>query len=188
MAMDPNIVGDDLPSLGDQTTEAVADLDMMEEEPEEDINSKRVTLADLCAKGAALYAHKNYEEAAECYAKAAEQQADINGEMSPENSEILFLYGRSLFKVGQSKSDVLGGKAAGDKKKANGASKQPKNAEASSSAAAENPAEGITEEGVAIIAGQKEGQKKDDEKLEEKKPLFQFTGDENWDDSDGEVR
>jgi HAT1-interacting factor 1 len=152
----------------------------MEDEPEEDINSKKVTLADLCAKGAALYAHKNYEAAAEIYAKAAEQQAELNGEMNPENSEILFLYGRSLFKVGQSKSDVLGGKASGDKKKANGGSKLGKKAGVSSSAA---PADRVTEEGVAIIAANKEGSK-DTIELEANKPLFQFNGDENFDDSD----
>jgi hypothetical protein len=166
-----------------------------DEEIEEPIESKKVTLADLCAKGAALYAHKQWEEAAEIYATAAEQQADINGEMNPENSEILFLYGRSLFKVGQSKSDVLGGKAgSGDKKGANGAAKKggkkAKGEGASTAAAAEAPVESeaqrVAEEGVAIVAAQKEGLKKDD-KLDAKKPLFQFTGDENWDDSDEEV-
>jgi HAT1-interacting factor 1 len=154
----------------------------VEVEPEEDINSKKVTLADLCAKGTALYAHKKYEEATECFAKAAELQAEINGEMSPENSEILFLYGRSLFKVGQSKSDVLGGKAPAEKKPPKPLGKTAKKAEAVQT---ETPAERITEEGVAIIANQAEGAKSE-ETVEGKKPLFQFTGDENFDDSDDE--
>ena len=156
-------------------------------QPDEDILSRRVTLADICAKGTALYAHKSYDEAAECFATAAELQADMNGEMNPENSEILFLYGRSLFKVGQSKSDVLGGKAAGDKKKPTNAAKQGGASKAEASAApAETEAERITEEGVAIVAADKEGEKKAEEVLEAKKPLFQFTGDENFDDSDEE--
>ncbi|ATY65515.1 histone H1-binding [Cordyceps militaris] len=133
---------------------------------EEDEKSKKVTLADLSAKGSALYAHKHYEEAAEVFSRASNLQADLNGELAPENAEILFHYGRSLFRVGQSKSDVLGGHAAGESKKtkANGGT-APK---ASSSklptvdeTATETPAE-----------------------APEKKPLFQFTGDENFVDSD----
>ncbi|CZR60466.1 related to histone H1-binding protein [Phialocephala subalpina] len=149
----------------------------------EAFNSAKVSLADLSAQGTAKYARKLYEEAADLYARASELQAELNGEMSPENAEILFLYGRSLFKVGQSKSDVLGGKAGGEKKKANGSAK-PKKAEAQK----EEPkteSEKITEEGVAIIAGQNGTATKTEE--EGKKPLFQFTGDENFeDDSDEE--
>ncbi|KAK0107261.1 hypothetical protein ONS95_003962 [Cadophora gregata] len=145
-------------------------------------NNVKVSLADLCAKGTAQYAHKNFEEAAELYARAAELQAELNGEMSPDNADILFLYGRSLFKVGQSKSDVLGGKAGGEKKKTNGMAKQKK-----VEAPKEDPkteSEKITEEGVAIVAGQNgtaEGA------VDAKKPLFQFTGDENFEDSDDDA-
>jgi HAT1-interacting factor 1 len=147
----------------------------------EAFNSVKVSLADLCAQGTAKYARKQYEEATDLYARASELQAELNGEMSPENAEVLFLYGRSLFKVGQSKSDVLGGRASGEQKKTNGSSKSKK-------AEAQKPkteSENITEAGVAIIAGQNgsaapaEG--------DGKKPLFQFTGDENFeDDSDDE--
>lgn len=145
-------------------------------------NSIKVSLADLCAKGTAQYAHKNYEEAADMYAQASEMQAELNGEMNPENAEILFLYGRSLFRVGQSKSDVLGGKAGGEKKKPNGSAKpkkEPKKEEKSQ-------LDQIAEEGVAIIAGQNGGAPKVEEGVEAKKPLFQFTGDENFEDSDDE--
>ncbi|CAH0059255.1 unnamed protein product [Clonostachys solani] len=141
-----------------------------EEEKDEDIHSKKVTLADLSAKGTALYAHKNYEEAAEIFSLASILQAEINGETAPENAEILFHYGRSLFKVGQSKSDVLGGSAPAVEKKPAKTSDKPK--------PAEKPAK--TEE---------QGEKASDDKKEEdaaKKPLFQFTGDENFDDSDEE--
>jgi NACalpha-BTF3-like transcription factor len=145
-------------------------------------NSIKVSLADLCAKGTAQYAHKNYEEASDMYAQASEMQAELNGEMNPENAEILFLYGRSLFKVGQSKSDVLGGKAGGEKKKTNGAAKPKKEPVKEDKTELDK----ITEEGVAIIAEQTSGSSKVDEGAEAKKPLFQFTGDENFEDSDDE--
>uniref|UniRef100_A0A8H7K7T9 Tetratricopeptide SHNi-TPR domain-containing protein n=1 Tax=Bionectria ochroleuca TaxID=29856 RepID=A0A8H7K7T9_BIOOC len=130
------------------------------EEKDEDIHSK---------KGTALYAHKNYEEAAEIFSLASILQAEINGETAPENAEILFHYGRSLFKVGQSKSDVLGGSAPVVEKKPAKTSDKPK--------PAEKPAK--TEE-----QGEKAGEDKEEDPA--KKPLFQFTGDENFDDSDEE--
>ncbi|KAF4475437.1 NASP-related protein sim3 [Colletotrichum fructicola Nara gc5] len=152
------------------------------EESEEDTNSKKVTLADLTAKGTALYAKKQYDEAAENFTKAAELQDEINGEMQPQNAEILFLYGRCVFKIGQSKSDVLGGKAAGEKKAEKPKPKAKKAAPAApTDAPAQTEAERITEEGVAIVANETSGAK-----TEETKPLFQFTGDENFDDSDEE--
>lgn len=158
---------------------------------DEDPLSKRVTLADLSARGATLYAHKQYEDATEIFSRASVLQAEINGETAPENAEILFHYGRSLFKVGQSKSDVLGGNAPTEKKtKASGSS--------SKTAAPKTEAQKVTQEGLAIAAGQSsetaEAEKKKEDKpkeggAEEKKPLFQFTGDENFDDaSDEEVR
>lgn len=137
-------------------------------------NSVKVSLADLCAKGTAQYAHKNYEEAADLYARAAELQAELNGEMSPDNAEILFLYGRALFKVGQSNSDVLGGKAAGEQKKANGSAKPKKEPKRES--------EKNTEASVGIVAEENVVPKPED--VDVKKPLFQFTGDENFEGSD----
>ncbi len=146
-------------------------------------NNVKVSLADLCAKGTAQYAHKNFEEAADLYARAAELQAELNGEMSPDNADILFLYGRSLFKVGQSKSDVLGGKAGGEKKRSNGTAKATKAAATKEMPKVES--ETVVEEGVAIIAarnGSVEGS------VDTKKPLFQFTGDENFEDSDEDAQ
>ncbi|OTA69962.1 hypothetical protein K449DRAFT_321570 [Hypoxylon sp. EC38] len=145
-------------------------------DPEERAKSLHVSLADLTAKANALYAQKKYEEAAEVFSHATEMQAEINGEMAPENADILFLYGRSLFKVGQSKSDVLGGKPApAPEKKSNGATDKkpkPKKSQAESSTI-----------GVAIAAGAAAGAEK---VPDAKKPLFQFTGDENFEDSDEE--
>ncbi|KAL2118456.1 hypothetical protein VTJ04DRAFT_8116 [Mycothermus thermophilus] len=139
---------------------------LVELDPEETKKSLNVSLADLCAKATALYAHKKYEEAAEVYGQAAEMQAEMNGEMNPENAEILFLYGRALFKVGQSKSDVLGGKAPEAKPAKPKASGSGKPTNGSTSAAASSSA----------ASGQPEI----------KKPLFQFEGDENFEDSDEE--
>lgn len=170
--------------------------------------SLKVSLADLTARASAIYAQKNYEEAAEAYAQAAEMQAEMNGEMAPENAEILFLYGRSLFRVGQAKSDVLGGKAPATeggqgkpKKKVAKKNKQPSDgtiAAATGAAVAgssksggeekvETPeADRVAQEAVQIIADETSGAKAEKKELEGKKPLFQFTGDENWDDSDEE--
>ncbi|KAJ6443410.1 histone H1-binding protein [Purpureocillium lavendulum] len=145
---------------------------------DEDPKSRRVSLADLSARGTTLYAHKNYDDAAEIFSKASAMQAELNGETAPENAEILFHYGRSVFKVGQSKSDVLGGPAAADKK--------AKPANGGGAASSKNPVETdatkATKEGPAPSAADN----KDEGHTDTKKPLFQFTGDENFDESDDE--
>lgn len=149
----------------------------LESEVDDDIKSKKVTLADLSAKGTALYAHKKYEGAADIFSRASILQAEINGETAPENAEILFHYGRSLFKVGQSKSDVLGGSAPVEKKtKANGGASSKKAAKPEE----EKAATGQPEEGK-----ENKGDEKGDVP-EGKKLLFQFTGDENFDDESDE--
>lgn len=176
----------------------------VELDPEETAKSLRVSLADLSAKASALYVHKKFDEAAEVYAQAAEMQAEMNGEMSPENAEILFLYGRALFKVGQSKSDVLGGKAPEAKKPTKPkAAKQTKSADGSgpataekkegavevagSSAAALAEAEAELNEVLAEAAAQEAAKKeKEEPKPEQKKALFQFQGDENFVESEEE--
>jgi HAT1-interacting factor 1 len=157
---------------------------------EDALNSVRISLADLCAKGTSHFAHKNYTEAADYFARASELQAELNGEMDPENAEILFLYGRSLFKVGQIKSDVLGGKAGGEKKKPKEVAKSKSKKEDSLTAAPSSGLDKITEEGVALVAEKNGVEAKMEDDAGPKKPLFQFTGDENFEDSDeeGEVR
>ncbi|KAK0635802.1 hypothetical protein B0T17DRAFT_587173 [Bombardia bombarda] len=145
-------------------------------DPEQAAQSLKVSLADLSAKAAAQFAHKNYDEAAEMYAQAAEMQAEMNGEMSPDNAEILFMYGRALFKVGQSKSDVLGGRAPEAKKQQPKPKPKPKTAtnESASSAAqtkVENSDAAASTDAAAVPDV-------------EKKPLFHFEGDENFDDSE----
>ncbi|RYP30440.1 hypothetical protein DL767_006251 [Monosporascus sp. MG133] len=162
-----------------------------EEEREKSI---KVSLADMTAKASALYLQKNYEEAAEVYAQASEMQAELNGEMNPDNADILFLYGRSLFKVGQAKSDVLG-TTGGEKKKPSSAAKpkpKPKKSETESSranatAGEKTEAEKAVEEGAAKVAEEAgESEVKKAQPSDAKKPLFQFTGDEDFVDSDEE--
>ncbi|EAQ85844.1 hypothetical protein CHGG_07097 [Chaetomium globosum CBS 148.51] len=156
----------------------------MQLDPEEAAKSLRVSLADLSAKAAALYSQKQYEDASEVYAQAAEMQAEMNGEMNPENAEILFLYGRALFKVGQSNSDVLGGKAPETKK-------QPKPAKAATSkngsaAATASKTSGAVEAVDDAAAQGAANQENEEPKPEQKKALFQFQGDENFTDSEEE--
>ena len=125
-------------------------------------------LHELISSANLQYSLKNYDEAAEIYSQATEIQAEVNGEMSPENAELLYLYGRCLFKVAVSKSDVLGGQVAGEKAKAD--VKKPK-----------TKAEEVILEAVESKADAPK------EKTVANQPFFQITGDENWDtDSDEE--
>ncbi|KAI8629850.1 hypothetical protein F5Y19DRAFT_61759 [Xylariaceae sp. FL1651] len=162
-------------------------------DPEEREKSINVSLADMVAKATALYQSKKYEEAAEIFSTATERQAELNGEMSPKNADVLFLYGRSLFKVGQSNSDVLGGKAQGKKKKKSNVAdkskaKRPRAESSTANASVEEKtgAEKITEEGVAIMAKNAGAEEEKEGAADAKKPLFQFTGDENFEGSDEE--
>lgn len=162
----------------------------MELDPEQATLSLKVSLADLSAKATALYAHKNYEEAAEVYARAAEMQSEMNGEMNPDNAEILFLYGRALFKVGQSNSDVLGGKAPEAKKpkpaKTAKPAKKPKTEATNGNGETEAKVEEAVEEAVGEAAKEVEAKATKDEPPAEKKPLFHFEGDENFEVSDSD--
>ncbi|GAP93394.1 putative histone h1-binding protein [Rosellinia necatrix] len=141
-------------------------------DPEERAKSLNVSLADMVAKATALYHSKKYEEAAEIFSTATERQAELNGEMAPENADVLFLYGRCLFKVGQSNSDVLGGKAPGDKMPK---TKKPQAESSTAGASRQNKTAAEAATGAAA----------EEEKVPDaKKPLFQFNGDENFEDSD----
>jgi len=136
----------------------------------------RAQLDDLISRAAAKDASKDHNAASELYSQATELQAELNGELSPENADLLYAYGKSLYNVAVSKSDVLGSKVAGE----------PNNAPANASPAKPAPkSEGLIKDAI----------KKSDATTEEKdgksepaqsKPLFQFTGDENFVDSDSE--
>lgn len=155
-------------------------------------------LDQLKASATQQYSLKNYSTAAEFYSEAAEIQDQINGEMSPENADLLYQYGRCLYHVAVAKSDVLGGKvASGEEPKR----KKRKVAQAESSANGEGSSAGaglisdaledgeqkMAEEVVEAVVEEKDG--KDPKKEEDavaSKPFFQITGDENWTDSEDE--
>lgn len=126
-------------------------------------------LDELTQAASLQYSLKNFSAAADHYADAAEIQSRLNGEMAPENAELLFNYGRALYKVAIAKSDVLGTKVAQEEKK------KPKSKKVKKE-------ETIPEEGSAAASGASAAAGK--EQTVESKPFFQLTGMENWDDSD----
>lgn len=132
----------------------------------EELPKTKEKLAELTQAASLQYSLKNFSAAADHYADAVEIQAELNGEMAPENAELLFYYGRALYKVAVAKSDVLGNKVAQEDQKKKKAKKDVK-AEASSSAASGAKSEPAEETTAS-------------------KPYFQLTGDENWDDSDSD--
>lgn len=99
----------------------------------------QMALDGLIAKATAKYAVKDYSAAAELYSQATELQAELNGEMSVQNADLLYLYGRCLYHVAVQNSDVLGTKVAGEGKrreaeKTEGGSLATKNEEESNKA------------------------------------------------------
>ena len=80
---------------------------------EESRKESQAQLAEFKAAATKEYSLKNYAVAADWYSKASELQMLLNGEMSPDNADLLYAYGRCLYHVAISKSDVLGSKVAG---------------------------------------------------------------------------
>lgn len=144
-------------------------------------------LDDLTAQATARYAIKDYNSAVELYSRATELQAESNGEMSSENADLLYAYGRCLYHVAVSNSDVLGSKVAGEKRDDGGnivAKRRRMNGTGAINGTG-TPKEKSTEEMVAQIVEENEGVKPTkEEQTTEDKPYFQFTGDENFDESD----
>ncbi|KAL5115265.1 hypothetical protein ACEQ8H_006857 [Pleosporales sp. CAS-2024a] len=149
--------------MADAANHALAAVD-----EHEDMPKTKEKLDELTTAASIHYSTKNFAAAAENYANAVEVQAELNGEMAPENAELLFYYGRALYKVAVAKSDVLGNKVAQqDKKK-----KQSKKAAMADAAEGSGAASGAkTEPREESVAA---------------KPFFQLTGDENWTDSEDE--
>lgn len=142
------------------------------------------------------YSLKNYEQAAEHFSEAAQVQDEINGEMAVENADLLYQYGRCLYHVAVSNSDVLGGKVANTEEPKR---KKRKVAKAGSSGAVNDNGEGSSVIADAIKDGEQKTAEETveavvEEKDETKKmseggssnPFFQITGDENWTDSEEE--
>ncbi|KAK5114495.1 hypothetical protein LTR62_002430 [Meristemomyces frigidus] len=137
----------------------------------------------LKASATQQYSLKNYDAAAEFYSEAAELQDEVNGEMSLDNADLLYQYGRCLYHVAVGKSDVLGGKVAStDEPKR----KKRKVAESGASGTANGGGaqQELAEEVLEPIVEEKDSVKA--QPTEEAKPFFQITGDENWTDSEDE--
>ena len=145
-------------------------------------------LDDLTAQATARYAIKDYNAAAELYSRATELQAEANGEMSPNNADLLYAYGRCLYHVAVSNSDVLGSKVAGEKRDSGEKKAKRRKVDGSNSTnVAAKREERIAEEVVTHIVEEKDGQIAETKSQKpESKPYFQFTGDENFDESDEE--
>jgi HAT1-interacting factor 1 len=145
-------------------------------------------LGQLKASATQQYSLKNYDAAAEFYSEAAEVQDRINGEMSPENADLLYQYGRCLYHVAVSKSDVLGGKVASTEEPKRKKRKVEK-AEASAGVigdALKSGEEKLAEDVVEAAVEDKECVRKEEEAAPSSKPFFQITGDEHWTDSEEE--
>ena len=142
----------------------------------------------LVAQATAKYSIKNYSTAAEFYSRATELQAEINGEMSPRNADLLYAYGRCLYHVAVSNSDVLGTRVAGERE--DGSSKKSRRKKVNGEDGASGPTAGknkLAEDVIEKVVEEKNGVKETEEDLKlENKPYFQFTGDENFDDSEEE--
>ncbi|EPS31266.1 hypothetical protein PDE_06221 [Penicillium oxalicum 114-2] len=149
---------------------------------------KKAQLQDLITRAAAKDAAKDHNAASELYSQATELQAELNGEMSPDNADLLYAYGKSLYNVAVSKSDVLGTKVAGEQPQSSGAVPAAK----SSSAAGSGSATGgsLVKDAISSSMGQTASTSKKSAGVEldsaPSKPFFQFTGDENFVDSDEE--
>lgn len=154
-------------------------------------------LDQLRASATKEYSLKNYNAAAEYYSEAAEVQDLINGEMSLENADLLYQYGRCLYHVAIANSDVLGGKVASAEEPKRKKRKTKKTAESSSAANGEGSSsiigdairsseQKLAEEFVEAAVEQKDETKEEVKQTTSDKPYFQIMGDENWTDSEGE--
>ncbi|CAI7639197.1 unnamed protein product [Penicillium glandicola] len=143
---------------------------------------KRTQLDDLIARAAAKDATKDHDSASELYSQATELQAELNGELSPENADLLYAYGKSLYNVAVSKSDVLGSKVAGEQQPQSGTTSS-KN---TSPAGSKSTGGSLVQDAIASSMEKSSSTKRADKEPEptESKPFFQFTGDENFVDSE----
>ena len=148
----------------------------------------RTQLRNLTALATFKYSIKDYNAAAELYSQATERQAEINGELSSENADLLYAYGRCLYHVAVKNSDVLGSKVAGDTReeaRKNTRSKKQKKQETIDEE--DGQEKRIAEEVVTKVVEEKDGPIQPGEEADRgSKPYFQFTGDENFDTSDEE--
>lgn len=150
-------------------------------------NDSSARLNDLTAQATLKYSIKDYNAAAELYSQATELQAELNGEMSSQNADLLYAYGRCLYHVAVRNSDVLGSKVAGEKReegaKKPGSQIQKKGKTVSE---VEDSRKRADQEIITKVVETKDEENGARENKEEIRPYFQFTGDENFDISDEE--
>ncbi|KEF52131.1 uncharacterized protein A1O9_11757 [Exophiala aquamarina CBS 119918] len=178
----------------DNKTKQAEQLAATSEPPAE--MSTRDRLADLIAKATAKYAVKHYSEAAELFSQAAELQTELNGEMAPENADLLYSYGKCLYFLAQQTSSVLGGtaasaqlssgkeKKAAKKRSANGATHiESSTIGQSSKTGVYQPADTLPN--VGDVVPELDVKAGDNTEEPSDKPYFQISGDDaGWDESD----
>ncbi|KAF2213713.1 hypothetical protein CERZMDRAFT_90517, partial [Cercospora zeae-maydis SCOH1-5] len=182
------------------------EIDMAQQADGEATQDLPAKLEQLKAEATKDYALKNYNAAAERYADACEVQDEVNGEMSIENADLLYQYGRCLYHVAVANSDVLGGKVASSeqpKKKKRKVAKKEENGEGNSSSligdAIKSSEQKLLEDVVEAAVESKdgtatessaEGAKETKQPGNSSNPFFQISGDDNFtdseDDDDGE--
>lgn len=145
----------------------------------------RTQLRSLKAQATLKYSVKDYNAAADLYSQATELQAEINGELSSENADLLYAYGRCLYHVAVKNSDVLGSKVAGEKRdegqKASGSKKHKRREKVDE----DDGQKRIAEEVVTKVIESKDGPIHPSAEADgESGQYFQFKGDENFDTSD----
>lgn len=149
-------------------------------------NEDQNRLEAFVAEATLKYSIHDYDGAAELYSQATELQAELNGEMSSLNADLLYQYGRCLYHVAVRKSNVLGSKVAGEKPEEvsleSSKTNQPKRRKPNETAAQDSgAAQKFSTNGVEETDA---SDKIIEEQKNESKPFFQFTGDENFEDSD----
>ena len=166
-------------------TEEIADATHVDI-PETSVADEAKQLADLIERARAKDAIKDFNGAAELYSEATELQAKLNGELSLNNADLLYSYGKALYNVAVSNSDVLGSKVAGET--------QPQSTTAStdhgssSNSASRSKKAANTATANAQPGSSAPGETDTQSANSDNKPFFQFTGDENFDDdSDSDV-
>ena len=143
-------------------------------------------LTELTAEATLKYAMKDYNTAAELYSQAMEMQAEINGEMSSDNSDLLYNYGRCLYHVAVQNSDVLGSRMANEK--SDGRKKLPRQKRVAKPKPDDDETKPIIEEVITGIIEEKQSSGKPLKEVgNTSTPYFQITGDENFNTSDEEA-
>ncbi|KAL8720998.1 MAG: hypothetical protein Q9225_002238 [Loekoesia sp. 1 TL-2023] len=148
---------------------------------------RQVELNKLIAQATSKYSVKDYDAAAEFYSQATELQAELNGEMAAGNADLLYAYGRCLYHAAVRSSDVLGSKVAGEKQSEQPLKPSGKNdarpIKESTSGITRGPEMESTQSVGDPVSKAESGQPLNPSG----KPYFQFTGDENFDDTDNEA-